>query len=119
MFADVFGNSPEVRVLDFLMDHVGYDYTITDVARETGVSRPTLYKMWDRLIQLGLIRKTRRIGNAQLYELDNKNPIVKKMEEFDFSLSELIAQQRAEASRDAMDSMSPLPVKTASATGHS
>ena len=103
MFADVFGNRPEVRVLDFLMDHVGYDYTITDVARETGVSRPTLYKMWDNFIQLGLIKKTRRIGNAQLYELDDENPIVKKMVQFDFSLSELVAHQRAEASRETVE----------------
>lgn len=103
MFADVFGNGPEVRVLDFLMDHVGYDYTITDVARETGVSRPTLYKMWDNFIQLGLIKKTRRIGNAQLYELDGENPIVKKMEQFDFSLSELVAHQRASASKETLE----------------
>ena len=93
-------SSPEVRVLDFLMDHADYDYTITDVARKTGVSRPTLYKIWDGFIQLGLIRKTRRIGNAQLYELDNESPIVKKMEQFDFSLSELIARQRVEASEE-------------------
>ena len=103
MFADVFGNGPEVRVMDFLLDHVGYDYTITDIARETGVSRPTLYKMWDKFIQLGLIRKTRRIGNAQLYEMDHENPLVKKMEQFDFSLSELIAQQRANASRETVE----------------
>ena len=103
MFADVFGNGPEVRVMDFLLDHVGYDYTITDIARETGVSRPTLYKMWDKFIQLGLIRKTRRIGNAQLYEMDHENPLVKKMEHFDFSLSELIAQQRANASRETVE----------------
>lgn len=103
MFADVFGNGPEVRVMDFLIDHVGYDYTITDIARETGVSRPTLYKMWDKFIQLGLIRKTRRIGNAQLYELYGESPLVKKMKQFDFSLSELVAHQRAEASRETIE----------------
>ena len=119
MLTEVFGNGPEVRVLDFLMDHVGYDYTITVVARETGVSRPTLYKMWENFIQLGLIKKTRRIGNAQLYELDDENPIVKKMEEFDFSLGHLIAQQRVDASREAADSTSPQHIKIANAVGHS
>ena len=95
MLADLFGNSPEVRVLDFLMDHVGYDYTMTDISRETSVSRPTLYRVWDKFTQLGLIKKTRRIGNAQLYQLDDENSIVKKMEEFDFSISRLIAERKA------------------------
>ena len=95
MLVDVFGNSPEIRVLAFLLDHVSYDYTLTDISRETKVSRPTLYKVWDKFTQLGLVKKTRRIGNAQLYQLDDENPIVKKMEEFDFTLSRLIAEQKA------------------------
>ena len=96
MLTEVFGNGPEIRVLDFLLNHVGYDYTMTDISRETGVSRPTLYKMWTRFKLLGIIKKTRQIGNAQLYQLDDTNPIVKKLEEFDFSISRLITERRSE-----------------------
>ena len=95
MLTEVFGTGPEIRVLDFLLGHVGYDYTMTDISRESGVSRPTLYKMWKRFKRLGIIRKTRQIGNAQLYQLDDENPIVKKLEEFDFSLTRLIEERRA------------------------
>ena len=95
MLTEIFGNGPEIRVLDFLLAHVGYDYTMTDISRQTGVSRPTLYRMWKQFKLLGIIRKTRQIGNAQLYQLDDQNPIVKKLEEFDFSISRLIEERRS------------------------
>ena len=95
MLTEVFGNGPEIRVLDFLLGHVGYDYTMTDISRQTGVSRPTLYKMWKRFKLLGIIKKTRQIGNAQLYQLDDMNPIVKKLEEFDFSITRIITERRS------------------------
>ena len=95
MLTEVCGNGPEIRVLDFLIDHVGYDYTLTDISRETGVSRPTLYKMWKRFKLLGIIRKTRQIGNAQLYQLDDESQIVKKLEEFDFSITRIITERRS------------------------
>ena len=41
MFKDIFGSSPQTKILDFLADHPDYDYSISEIAKQAQVSRPT------------------------------------------------------------------------------
>ncbi len=47
--------SPMLKVLDFLMDNESFDYSKTDIAEGTGLSRATLFKAWPKLEALDLI----------------------------------------------------------------
>jgi len=38
MFKDVFGNSPQTKILDFLADHQDYDYSISEISKNSQVS---------------------------------------------------------------------------------
>jgi len=40
MFTEVFGRSLRVKLLDFLADHVDFDYTLSQMQQFTGISRP-------------------------------------------------------------------------------
>ncbi len=82
-----FGSYSRVRVLDFLLENEGFDYSKTDISRETGVSIDSLYKVWDELEAIGVVAPTRKFGNTTLYKLNAENPLVKKLQEFDFQLS--------------------------------
>ncbi len=73
----VFGEHPEVRVVEFLAQHREFDYTITEISRNAGVSRPASYKTVDRLIAHGVIEKTRRVGASSFYRLNVDHPVVK------------------------------------------
>ena len=85
--------SPMLKVLDFLMDNESFDYSKTDIAEGTELSRATLFKAWPKLEALDLITATRMVGKAKMYKLNKQNPIVKKLMELDDSISEYFAQK--------------------------
>lgn len=79
MFKDIFGDNPTTKILDFLANHIEFDYTITDIAKYSEVSKPTVYKVIDTLLKKNLIIITREIGNSSMYKLNTGNPLVKKL----------------------------------------
>jgi hypothetical protein len=85
--------SPMLKVLDFLMDNEAFDYSKTEIAEGTNLSRATLFKVWSKLEALDLITATREVGRAKMYKLNKGNPIVKKLMELDDTISEYFAQK--------------------------
>lgn len=97
MFLKFLGrNNPMVRVIDFLIDNEAFDYSKTEIARGTGISRTTLIKIWRVLEDLGIVVETRRVGRAKMYKLNKKNPIVQKFIELDNAISEYYAKKAVE-----------------------
>src|SRR2546427_6423623 len=82
---DLFGDSSRMRLLDFLADHVDFDYTITQMSEFAGVSRPALYGLVERLAKEGLISMTRTVGDSRFYRLNLEDPRVLSMLQMDFS----------------------------------
>ncbi len=107
-FRMVFGDSPVIKVLDFLLDIVKapnirtkksaftiqlrrykcskinrlsynreFDYSLTDIAKGADVGWSTLHQFFGEFVRLGIVKKTRRIGRAELYKLDEENSLVK------------------------------------------
>mgnify|MGYP001570540862 CR=1 FL=1 len=70
---EVIGYSVENRVIDFLIEGKGTDYTKKDIAEGCDIARPTLYKILPKLITEGIVKHTRTIGRAILYSLDEEN----------------------------------------------
>jgi|SRR3989339_912393 len=86
IFIEVFGNNPVVKVLDFLINFQLFDYPLTEIARNSGVSYSTLQAFWDKLERNNIVLKTRRIGKSDLYKLNTKNPAVKQLIKLDWNL---------------------------------
>ncbi|HII53524.1 hypothetical protein COT30_01160 [Candidatus Micrarchaeota archaeon CG08_land_8_20_14_0_20_49_17] len=85
MLLDVIGDTVENRIIDFLIEGRGFDYTKTNIAEGSGISRPTLYKVLPKMVNAKLVVLTRVIGNVQLYMLNAKNERIQallKLEEF-------------------------------------
>ncbi len=95
-FRLVFGNAPIVKVIDFFLDNREFDYSLTDIAKNSDVGWSTLHGFWNGLVKLGIVRKTRRIGRAELYKLDADNPLVKKLIDLDASISKKLMEQGIE-----------------------
>ena len=98
MFKDIFGDSPQTKILDFLADHPDFDYSISEIAKQAQVSRPTVYKIKDILLKKGLIIKTREQGNSPLYKLNLDNKLVKVILKFDFEIAKRIADIESQES---------------------
>jgi predicted transcriptional regulator len=84
------GDSPYIRVLDFLIERREFDYSMTEVARGARVGWSVFTKIWKQLFDKGLIVKTRDIGNAKLFKLNKKNLAVQKLIKFDAELIKLL-----------------------------
>jgi hypothetical protein len=89
IFVEYFGDSPYIRVLDFLIEGQEFDYSMTEVARGAGVGWNVFTKIWKHLFDKSLIVKTREIGNAKLFRLNRENPVVKKLIKLDVELTKL------------------------------
>lgn len=83
LFIELFGDSPTIRILDFLLTERELDFSISDMARNAGIGRATLYRIWEQLIKNEIILPTRIIGKSKLYKLNIKNPKINKLIEID------------------------------------
>lgn len=82
LFLKTFGNSPVLRVLDFLVVNEDFDYSMTDVAKHASVGYATLKLFWENLEKNRIVINTRNVGKAKMYKLNFANPAVKKFREF-------------------------------------
>ena len=87
------GKDPTLKILDFLMDNIGFDYSKTDIAAGAGISRTTLFSVWDNLEENELVAFTREVGRAKMYRLNMKNEVVTKLIELDRAISDFHASK--------------------------
>jgi len=86
IFLEVFGNNPVIKVLDFLITFQLFDYPLTEVAKNSGVSYSTLQTFWDKLEKNNIVVKTRRVGKSDLFKLNTNNPAIKQLIKLDWNL---------------------------------
>lgn len=79
IFRETLGDSPVIRVLDFLIEGRGLDYSLTDIAENANIGWTTLHRIWDNLLRLNIVVPTRKIGRAKLFKLNEENPAVKML----------------------------------------
>lgn len=79
VFREALGDSPIIRVLEFLIEGRGLDYSLSDIAENSSIGWTTLHRIWDRLIKLRVVIPTREIGRAKLFKLNEENQAVKDM----------------------------------------
>ncbi|MEM2943072.1 MAG: hypothetical protein QXT81_06585 [Candidatus Bathyarchaeia archaeon] len=92
LLLEYLGNHPKLRILDFLIDNRPFDYSRNEIMEGSGVSRNTFYKLWPTIERAGLIKKTRKIGRAELYKLNEDNTVVKEL----LKLDEVLSREAAE-----------------------
>lgn len=96
IFVEYFGDSPYIRVLDFLIDGQMFDYSMTEVAKGAHVGWSAFTKIWQDLLNKKMIVSTRTIGNAKLFKFNRENPIAKKLIQVDWEITKLATNQLIE-----------------------
>jgi len=77
MLTKIFGNSPQVKVIDYLVAHPWAEFSKTELADGAQITRPTLYKLLDNLLAEDLVIETKKVGNTQLYQTNRKSLVIK------------------------------------------
>jgi predicted transcriptional regulator len=87
LFLKQFGDTPQLRVMDFLIDNQFFDFPMTEIARGSNVSYNSLKLFFNNLIENNIIFKTRRIGKSDYFKLNINNLFVKSMIKIDWILT--------------------------------
>ena len=87
LFVKYLGDSPYIRVLDYFIANDIYDCSLQDIADATGLSRNTIRKALKEMLSLDLIKPTREVGKAKLFQINKNNDYVKHLVELDRHLS--------------------------------
>ena len=84
------GDGPKVAILSALLADADqeFDYTITEIAELAGVSRNTVYRHIDDLIELDAVVKTRESGGSPRYKLNKENQAAKRLAQLEWDLME-------------------------------
>ena len=82
-----FGDTPQLRILDFLIDNHMFDFPLTEIARESNVSYNSLKAIFPYFVNSEIVYKTRKVGKSDYYKLNLKNSFVKNLVKLDWILT--------------------------------
>ncbi|MFH1751817.1 MAG: hypothetical protein ABH821_02665 [archaeon] len=89
IFVEFFGDTPAIRIIDFLLLYDIFDYSKKDICKNADVSWNTLEKLWDNIEKNEIVKNTRKIGKSKMYKLNTENPAVKQLIELNKKLIKL------------------------------
>ena len=88
-FIEYFGDLPRLRIIDFLIDNLVYDYSLVEIAKGAGVAYTTLVDIFPDLIKKGIVKETRQVGKSKMYKLIREHPAVEVLLAVDIKISDL------------------------------
>ena len=99
VLSELFGDCPQVKIVETFAENYEETLSGSDIARMTGVTKATVYAHINKLLKEDIIRKVRKVGKTQLYQLNNDNPkakIVLMLERFIVSerLGKLVEKEK-------------------------
>ena len=109
MLKHVLGNLPVIRILDFMLDNQGHDFTKKEIAEEAGIGPTAMKNNFQNLVECGVVFEARRIGGVGLYALDVTNEMTQSLIEFDAQLTEYCDKRSDEALDEAFGDPLPEP----------
>ncbi len=80
------GDMPLFKIIDFLLENKGMDFSKSDISKGAGISRASLFNYWGEIEKHGVVKSTRSFGKTKLYTLNVKNPVTQKIIELEKTL---------------------------------
>ena len=89
------GEMPLFKILDFLVDNKGADFTKKEIAEGAGISRASLFNYWNEIDKHNIVRTTRSFGKTRLYTLNTDSIIKRRILDLERALiSEALSKER-------------------------
>lgn len=88
----VLGDHPKTLILVTLIGEAGHGINATEIARLAGIERSTFYNHIEDLVAFDVVRKTRKVGNSQLYEINTDSPAAESLATLEWKLIEFMAE---------------------------
>ena len=85
-FVNTLGKTPQIKVLDFLMDNVLSSYTLFEIKNETDTGYATLKYLLPKMLKDKLVIIDKKVSKANLYKLNTENKAIQHLMAFDWAL---------------------------------
>ena len=85
-FIELFGNSPQVKVLDFFIANYWEAWSMVEISKEIKAGYSTLKILLPRLVKKDFLKVKKKVGKINFYELNLKNPVILRLVQFDWAL---------------------------------
>lgn len=85
----LFSGNATAKIMDFMISSQEWDYSESDIARNSGVSIRTVQREISKLVESKLIKHARPVGNAKMYQLDKSTKTGQQIEKLSFSLAQI------------------------------
>jgi predicted AAA+ superfamily ATPase len=86
-FERLFEGVATAKMLDFLITAQEFDYSETDIAKNSGISKKTVQREIHKLIEANLIKQVRPVGSAKMFQLNKPYRTALSAEKFAFDLA--------------------------------
>jgi len=104
MITKIFGEeSKRAKVFDLLLSHPHMKYTKTDIAECAEISRTTLNKFIDELVEYGIIKPTGKLRNATLFQINMDSTITRALNSFQNQLADIEIEKMMQEYREEVD----------------
>ena len=95
VLVSLFGDSPRMKIIDFLLEFPTNEFTLNELVDEIGMSKTTVPKILDDFEGKDMIVKTEKIGKSQPYKINLSNPVIQLMQNAAYIASDRVAEQQA------------------------
>lgn len=96
------GEMPLFKIIDFLVENKGMDFTKSDIAKGAKISRASLFNYWKGLETHGIVKVTRQFGKTKLYTLNSKSIITKRILDLEKALISEALEKEAHKKKEAL-----------------
>jgi|AntRauTorcE11898_2_1112593.scaffolds.fasta_scaffold14155_2 DNA-binding transcriptional ArsR family regulator len=91
---ELFGDGARARLLSVFVDERKRDLSVSEIGRQAGVARSTVYDHLDDFVELGVVEFTRETGPSKRYQLNGDSEIADFLYKLDGTvLSKLLANR--------------------------
>ncbi|HSA98859.1 MAG TPA: hypothetical protein VLF17_07245 [Candidatus Nitrosotenuis sp.] len=77
----------ESKILDHVVTMKGLDYSISDISRISGINFKTTLNIVHRLEDQGVLKKTRTVGKAIMYQMNSDSAQAKSISKLAFEIA--------------------------------
>lgn len=80
IFCDLFGYSPETKILELLLEGRELEYTLNDIIKSANVNRKRAYQILNFYAKKGIIQKSKQIKHLNFYKINTQRDDIKLLE---------------------------------------
>lgn len=76
----LYGDSPRMKMLDYLMSFPKNEFTVSEIVETVGMSRTTAFKEVSKLLDNEMIVQTGKLGKSPMYKINVISPLIYVMQ---------------------------------------